>query len=107
MAFTDKQKTKRFELENKQGGLTPAERLLLAALNDLKEADETGRNIEACEKAVKQAEKALENESENEGRVLPEAITAGGDDVRRVQENQGSKEKTVEETEVEDKKKKK
>lgn len=93
MAFTDAQKTKRFELENKTDeALTRAERILLAALNDLKEADETGDNIEACERAVELAEKLVKRESKG---ALDEEIKkdlmdipAGGDDVRRVQANQ-------------------
>lgn len=88
MSFTDKQKTTRYELENKQEPLTPAERVLLAALNDLKEADASGNNIKACEEAVKQAEKNLEKESDSEMKMPPEPIKAGGRDVERVQNNQ-------------------
>lgn len=88
MAFTDKQKTRRYELENSQEALTPAERLLLAALNDLKEADESGKNIKVCEEAVKQAEKRVAEEEEGNKTEAPEEIVSGGDDVRRVQDNQ-------------------
>lgn len=94
MDFTDAQKTKRFELENKLDPLTPAERLLLAALNDLKEADQSGDSIKACEEVVKQAEKLLKDETKGTVTTVkktvqvPEEIVPGGDDVRRVQLNQ-------------------
>lgn len=93
MAFTDEQKTKRFELENKDEALTRAERVLLAALNDLKEADESGDNIEACEHAVELAEKLVKKEEkgilEEDLDTAIQEIPAGGDDLRRVQANQG------------------
>lgn len=83
MAFTDEQKTKRFELESK-GVLTPAEDLLLAALNDLRDADRSGNDIVACEEAVKQAEKVVKDpRQKNKVKVV-----AGGDSVRRIQNQQ-------------------
>lgn len=85
MAFTDAQKSKRFELENK-GSLTPAEELLLAALNDLRDADKSGDNIEGCEEAVKQAEKAVKGEDKDP--ELKNKVVAGGDSVRRIQDLQ-------------------
>lgn len=95
MAFTDEQKEKRYELENRQEPLSPAERLLLAALNDLKEANESGKDIKLCEEAVKVAEKVVKEEGKlrknsNEAVDLSD-VPAGGDDVRRVQLSEGSK----------------
>ena len=92
MAFTDEQKTKRFELENRtHTTLSQAERVLLAALNDLKEADESGKDIKKCEQAVKEAQKAVDTENNPKAKKEVEdlkPVAPGGDDVRRVQDNQ-------------------
>lgn len=95
MAFTDEQRTKRYELENEQDPLSPAERILLAALNDLKEANESGKDIKACEEAVKQAEKAVAEEikikKNSNDDVDISKIPSGGDDVKRVQLSESGK----------------
>ena len=81
MAFTDERKTKRFELVN-DAALTPEKELLLAALNDLRDADKDGDNIKGCEEAVKQAEAYVKNGVKHP--ELKEKIVAGGDSVRRI-----------------------
>lgn len=95
MAFTDEQRTKRYELENEQDPLSPAERILLAALNDLKEANESGKDIKICEEAVKQAEKAVAEEikikKNSNDDVDISKIPSGGDDVKRVQLSESGK----------------
>lgn len=95
MTFTDEQRTKRYELENRQEPLTPAERVLLAALNDLKEANEGGKDIEACEQSVKAAEKLLGEEDKTKGKTTEVTdisdVPAGGDDVRRVKLSESGK----------------
>lgn len=73
MAYTDEQKTRRFELENQQTPLTPAQLLLLAALNDLRDADLSGDNIDGCERMVKTAEHAVDKEKEGVSIVRVEA----------------------------------
>lgn len=82
MAYTDEQKTRRLELENKQEPLTPAERLLLAALNDLRDADISGDNIKGCEDMVKLAEQAVEKEKKGVSLIrVEERLTIDGKDV--------------------------
>lgn len=81
MAYTDAQKTRRYELENQQTPLTPAERLLLAALNDLRDADLSGENIVGCEKAVALAEKAVVKESKGVNIIRNETVTVDGEEI--------------------------
>jgi len=44
--------------------MSDAERFLLAALNDLRDADISGDNIEGCEKTVKMFEEAVAKKGE-------------------------------------------
>jgi hypothetical protein len=81
MAYTDEQKTKRHELENKQTPLTPAERFLLAALSDLRDADLSGDNIKGCEESVKQAEKAVAKEKKGTNVLRADTVTLDGEEI--------------------------
>lgn len=79
MAYTDAQKTRRLELENQQTPLTNAEKLLLAALNDLRDADISGDNIKGCEEMVKIAEDAVKKEAKGTTLVrVEEHLTIDG-----------------------------
>jgi hypothetical protein len=82
MAYTDAQKTRRLELENQQTPLTPAERLLLAALNDLRDADISGDNIKGCEEMVRVAEDAANKEKKGVTIVrVEEKLQVDGKDI--------------------------
>lgn len=98
LVMTADQKKRRYELENSQKALTPGERVLLAALNDLREADLNGRDLDLAVAAVVQAEKAVveegrtpeevaEDEKENKGVHTHDVEVGGGENVRRVQNN--------------------
>lgn len=81
MAYTDEQKTRRWELENQQTPLTPAERLLLAALNDLRDANVSGENIKGCEEMVKLAELAVKKGEKGINIIRNETVTVDGKEI--------------------------
>lgn len=82
MSYTDAQKTRRLELENQQTPLTPAERLLLASLCDLRDADISGDNIQGCEEMVKIAEDAVNKEKKGNTIVrVEEKLQIDGKDI--------------------------
>lgn len=81
MAYSDAQKTKRLELERSLTPLTPAERFLLAALCDLRDADFNGNNIAGCEATVRQAEEAIKKEKKGINVFKTTTITLEGVDI--------------------------
>lgn len=83
----DEHKILRYDLENKEEGLTPKERLMLAALNDLKEGEATGRDLRVAQESVKTAERELKEEEEGKVRE-EEAEVSGAENVQRVKRNQ-------------------
>lgn len=95
----DEQRIKRYELENSQKPLTPAERVLLAALNDLKEGVDSGKDLRIAQESVKQAEQAVKEEGrtpeevakddkKNKGKHTHDVEVSGAENVKRVQGNE-------------------
>lgn len=89
--MTDEQKTLRYQLENSKTPLTPAEKVLLAALGDLHEANDTGNNLKACQEAAAAAQKQVDSEkgltTPTTEAALPQ-VKPGGDAVAKVQKMQ-------------------
>lgn len=116
LVMTAEQKKRRYELENSQKPLNDAERVLLAALNDLREADLNGRDLDVAVAAVVQAEKAVEeygrtpeevaeDEKKNKGVHTHDVEVGGAENVRRVQNNLEEPVTITEEVKTSEKKK--
>lgn len=97
--LTQEQKIKRYELENSDKALTPAERVLLAALNDAREGEANGKDLEKALRSVALAEKAVElegrtpeekaeDEKKGESKHTHEVEISGAENVTRVQGNE-------------------
>lgn len=115
-SMTKEQKIKRFELENSKTPLTPAERVLLAALNDLKEGEANGKDLELALQSVAQAERAVAEEGRTpeevakaekdlEGKHTHDVEVTGAENVRRVQGNEEKPVTITEEVKVNSKNK--
>lgn len=86
--MTDAQKILRYELENKLEPLSKNERLLLAALNDLREGENSGKDLKLAQESVKQAEKAVAAEKKGKEEEAEKAEVSGAENVERVKRNQ-------------------